>query len=122
MHLNGLAVLKEIVNLLRQLVETGQGGSVDLSRVALSDEDYDLLDDALGEGEISAEMNLGATEVLASGVPGVWWITHYNAEDDVMAQFIEVAYCPEVLQVARDDVKEGCDALQARLFEEHLSG
>lgn len=120
---NGRALLTEIARLLQQLLDTGEGGSIDLARIPLSDEDYDLLDDVLGEGEVQAEVTaLGATEVVEAGVPGVWWIIHYNAEEEVMAEFIEVAFCPEILQSPAEDVKEGLEALRARLFEEHLSG
>lgn len=123
-HGNGVgrAVLNEVVRLLQQLVETGEGGSIDLGRLPLSDEDYDLFDDVLGEGETHAVVNtLGSTEVVETGVPGVWWVTHYNADDEVMAEFIEVTFCPEILQSPVEDVKEGLEALRAHLFTEHLS-
>lgn len=120
---NGRAVLNEVARLLQQLVETGEGGSIDIGRLPLTDEDYDLLDDVLGEGEVHAVVNaLGSTEVVEAGVPGVWWVTHYNAEEEVMAEFIEIAFSPEILQSPVEDVKEGLEALRARLLEEHLSG
>jgi hydrogenase-1 operon protein HyaF len=120
---NGRALLNEVARLLEKLLQTGEGGSIDLAGMPLSGEDYDLLDDVLGEGEVHAEVTaLGATEVIEAGVPGVWWITHYNAAEEVMAEFIEVAFCPEILQSPPEDVKEGLEALRARLLEEHLSG
>jgi hydrogenase-1 operon protein HyaF len=115
------ALLNEIAALLQNLLTEGDGGSVDLARIPLTDEDYDLLEDVLGEGEVTAEVNaLGPTQIVETGVPGVWWVTHYNADDEVMAEFIEVAYCPEILLSPREDVQEGLDALQARLLEERL--
>jgi hypothetical protein len=47
----------------------------------------------------------------------VWWVTHYNDEDEVLAEFIEVAWCPEILLTPEDDVKDGLESLRARLFE-----
>ncbi len=120
---NGRALLNEIASLLQHLLETGESASIDLARLPLSSEDYDLLDEVLGEGEVQAEVSaLGATEVVETGIPGVWWVTHYNADEEVMAEFIEVAFCPEILRSAAEDVNEGLESLRARLFEEHLSG
>jgi hydrogenase-1 operon protein HyaF len=120
---NGRALLSTIANLLQHLLDTGEGASIDLARLPLSGEDYDLLDEVLGEGEVHADVTaLGATEVVETGVPGVWWVTHYNADEEVMAEFIEVAFCPEILRSTAEDVSEGLEALRARLFEEHLSG
>lgn len=118
----GRALLNEVARLLQQLVETGEGGSIDLGRMPLSEEDYDLLEDVLGEGEVHAVVNAGATEVVEAGLPGVWWVTHYNAEEEVMAEFVEIAFCPEILLSPPEDVKEGLEALRARLFAEHLNG
>jgi len=119
---NARALLNEIASLLQDLLNTGEGGSIDLARIPLTEEDYDLLDDVLGEGEVHASIEtLGASEVVETGVAGVWWITHYNADDEVMAEFIEVSYCPEILLAPREDVQEGLEALQARLLEERLN-
>jgi hydrogenase-1 operon protein HyaF len=119
---NARALLNEIATLLQKLLTSGEGGSIDLARIPLTDEDYDLLDDVLGEGEVRADVNtLGASQVAETGVPGVWWVTHFNADDEVMAEFIEVSYCPEILLAPREDVQDGLDALRARLLEEHLS-
>ncbi len=116
------AVLREIETLLTVLAQKGEEGSIDLSSLPLTPEDYDLLEETLGEGEVTAEVNsLGATRVHETGIPGVWWVTHYNEDDDVMAEFIEVTYCPEILLTPEDDVKDGLEALRARLFEENLN-
>jgi hydrogenase-1 operon protein HyaF len=115
------ALLNEIATLLQKLLDKGEGGSIDLSGLSLTEEDYDLLEDVLGEGEVNADVNsLGATQVAESGVPGVWWVTHYDADDEIMAEFIEVAWCPEILLAPQEDVQSGLDALRARLLEEHL--
>lgn len=119
---NGRAVLREIETLLGALVEKGEEGSIDLSSLPLTPEDYDLLEETLGEGEVTAEVNsLGPSRIHETGIPGVWWVTHYNDDDEVMAEFIEVTYCPEILLTPEDDVKDGLEALRARLFEENLN-
>jgi hydrogenase-1 operon protein HyaF len=119
---NARELLNQIVQLLQNLLEKEEAGSIDISQLPLGDEDYDLLDDVLGEGEVHADVNtLGATQIYETGVPGVWWVTHFDADDEVMAEFIEVTYCPDILVSAREDIRDGVDALQARLLAEHLS-
>jgi len=116
---NAQALLHEIVELLKGLLEKEEPGSIDLRTLPLSRQDYESLYETLGEGVISAEIqNLGVTQVRQTGVAGVWWITHYNEEGDVIGEFIEVAYCPEGLIVDVDSVQESVDALQARLMEQ----
>jgi len=120
---NARAILRDIVGLLESLLESGEGGSIDLLPIPLNDEDYDLLDEALGEGEVDAEVTaLGATKVVETGISGVWWVTHYNDADEAVAEFIEVAFCPEILLSPEEDVAEGVEGLKAGLFEEHLTG
>jgi hydrogenase-1 operon protein HyaF len=115
---NGLAVLSEIAGMLKALVETGEGGSIDMGTLPLGPADVALIEEALGEGEVFAEVDsLGLTHVHESGVPGVWWITHLSEDGDIMARFIEVAECPEILLAPHEDIRDGLDALRARLFE-----
>lgn len=119
---NAQAVLREVENLLERLVDAGEESSIDLTSLPLSPEDYDLLEEVLGEGEVSAEVtSIGPTRVHETGIPGVWWITHYNTDDEVMSEFIEVAYCPEILLTPEDDIKDGLEVLRARLLEERLA-
>lgn len=118
---NARVILSEIARLLETLLESGEGGSIEVSNLSLTDEDYDLLDQSLGEGEVTAEvMAPGQVHVVETGIGGVWWVTHLNAEDEVMAEFIEVAFCPEILLSPEEDVGEGLAGLKARLFEAHL--
>lgn len=120
---NGQALLHEIIVLLKGLLEKEEPGHIDLRALPLTHHDYDLLHETLGEGTITAEVvNMGVTLIQQTGVAGVWWITHYNEEEDVIGEFIEIAFCPESLIVELESVEEGVDALQARLVElEYLS-
>lgn len=115
---NARALLNEIASMLSSLLESGEGGSVDLARVPLDDADYALLEEVLGEGEVHAELEtLGMTRVIETAIPGVWWVTHFNATDELIAEFIEVAFCPEILLSPADDVREGLEALRERLAD-----
>ena len=114
---NARAILRELEQMLSTLLEKGEESSVDLGSLPLTDADYELLNEALGEGEVTAEVEtLGLTHVRESGIPGVWFVTHLNEDEEVMAQFIEVTYSPEILSAPIEEVKEGLDGLRARLF------
>lgn len=115
---NGRAVLREIEQRLVLLLTKGDESSIDLSRLPFGPGDHALLVKTLGEGEVSAEINsLGATRVRETAIPGVWWVTHLNADDEVMAEFIEVTRCPAIVRTPQDDLQDGVMALRTRLHE-----
>ncbi len=118
-HGNGRAILREIEQRLERLLTSGEESSIDLSRLPFGPGDHALLVDVLGEGEVSAVVNsLGPTQVRETAIPGVWWVTHCNADDEVMGEFIEITRCPEILLTPHDDLRDGIEALRVRLLEE----
>ncbi|MGM0594751.1 MAG: hydrogenase expression/formation C-terminal domain-containing protein [Pseudomonadota bacterium] len=115
---NAHALLHEIVDLLAGLLERDEPSHIDLQAIPLSDEDIEILSETLGEGDIDAEvLDYGVTRVTASGIPGVWWVLQMDEAGQTIGQFIEVNYCPEVLIAPTDDIRDGREALKARLFE-----
>lgn len=114
-------ILKQITELLRSLLDSGEEGSIELTRLPLTEEDFDVLEATLGEGEIQGEVNgPGVSRFYETGISGVWWVTHYDEDDEVLSEFIEVAYCPEILLRPQEELEEGLQSLRARLFEVHL--
>lgn len=115
---NGRALLREIEQRLERLLTHDEESSIDLSRLPLGPGDHALLVETLGEGEVHAEVNsLGPTRVRETAISGVWWVTHCNADDEVMAEFIEVTRCPEIVLTPPEDLQDGMKALRARLLE-----
>ncbi len=111
-------LLHELVELLRKLVEQDEPSHVDLTAMELDEADYTLLRETLGEGEILAQVsNFGRFSVIETGYPGIWWVTHMDEQGQVLSDFLEVSYCPEVLIAEAETVEDGRDALKARLFE-----
>lgn len=111
-------LLHELVVLLRRLIKEDEPSHIDLTAMALSEEDRQLLYETLGEGEITAEvMNYGRILVRECGYAGIWWVTHIDDEGQVLSEFLEVSYCPEVLIAETEVVRDGYNAFQARLFE-----
>lgn len=115
---NAMPILYEIESLLKDLVESGKTASIDLRSLPLLPGDYEKLQEVLGEGELSATLDaLGPTQVRETSVHGVWWVTHRNSDETIIAEFIEVTTMPEILQTHPADARVGLDRLRSRLNE-----
>jgi hydrogenase-1 operon protein HyaF len=109
-------ILREIETLLARLDGVGAPGAIDLRGLPLAPGEHDALKAALGEGEVSAAVeSLGRSEVRETAVHGVWWVTHRDADGEVVAELIEVATVPEILKTHPADVRAGLAGLRARL-------
>jgi hydrogenase-1 operon protein HyaF len=113
-----LAIANEIVRHLQVLRDSGAGASIDLRSLPLGPGDYQALKALLGEGEVSARIEaLGPSEIRETAIPGVWWLVHRNASDEVMADLIEISPCPAILRTQDEELRDGPDRLRARLKE-----
>lgn len=107
------ALLQEIDTLLHDLNEQGSSGSVDLRSLPLFPGDYQILKETLGQGEIQITLNsLGPSSIYETAVPGVWWITHRNEDEEVVSEFIEVTRYPAILQTPEEALPEAIARLQ----------
>lgn len=114
------AMLGEIETLLQSLADNGAGGSIDLRSLPLFPGDYQVLQNLLGEGEIQASLNaLGPSTCYETAIAGVWWIIHRNEAEEVVAEFIEVARCPGILQTPAEDLPQAVERL--RELDQQLS-
>lgn len=113
---NALPLLYEIESLLNDLVESGKSAIIDLRGLPLVPGDYEKLKEVLGQGEVNANLDaMGPTHVRETAVHGVWWVTHHNSNEVVVADFIEVTYMPEILRTHPADARVGLDMLHSRL-------
>ncbi|HWS03877.1 MAG TPA: hydrogenase expression/formation C-terminal domain-containing protein [Gammaproteobacteria bacterium] len=110
------ALFAELENALQGLLDSGREHSIDLRSLPLAPGELESLKEALGRGEVTVEVNaLGKSDVQETAYRGIWWVTHHNAVDEVMAEFIEVSFCPDIIRAQRDDVRESLEALSDRL-------
>lgn len=110
------AILYELAGMLEVLIDKGRGNAIDLRGLPLAPGEYAQLRATLGAGEVSAEVNaLGPTRIRETAIHGVWWVTHYNAQDQILAEFLEVTVVPQLLKTESDDIREGLDLLHERL-------
>jgi hydrogenase-1 operon protein HyaF len=113
---NALALLRELENHLQRLIESGETARIDLGGLPLNTADYEMLESVLGHGEVIATVDsLGVSEICDTAIPGIWRIEHYNSEEVLVAEFIEVSRCPELLQTPAEDMKDGLSALRAAM-------
>jgi len=112
-------LLHEIQAMLKTLLDTGQNGTLDLRALpALGEDGYQFLKEKLGIGEVSASIqSFGRSEIQETAYPGIWWISHYNQDDDILTELIEVNFLPELLKSPRDDVVFGQIGLDKLLLE-----
>jgi hydrogenase-1 operon protein HyaF len=111
-------LLHEIRHALKRLANGEDGTVIDLQRLPLAPGEEQRIETALGEGEVRAEINaLGPTLVQETAYPGVWLITHRNAEESVIARFVEVTDIPELLKSQRADIESGINKLESELAD-----
>lgn len=109
-------LLHEIRHALKRLANGEDGTVIDLKRLPLAPGEEERIAATLGKGEVRAEVDaLGPTQVLETSYPGVWLITHRNAEDSIVARFIEVTHMPELLKTQRADIEYGIQKLENEL-------
>lgn len=112
------ALLAEIAARLEKLDHNGETGMIDLNSLPLAPGEYEQLRQTLGQGEVSVRIEaIGPSEIIETRYPGVWWVTHYNVEGDIVADMLEIAHIPEILKSQPDDVHAGLERLKAQLNE-----
>jgi HupH hydrogenase expression protein len=113
-----LAILHEIKGMLEGLARAGKEDSIDLRSLPTGPGDYQRLKQLLGQGEVSATVEaMGPTRIYETVYPGVWWVTHFNADEEVIADRIEVTLQPQMLKSHPSDVTEGLERLRSCLQE-----
>ena len=114
-----MTLLHEIEAMLNTLLDTGQNGTLDLRALpALGKDGYQFLREKLGQGEVSARIqSFGCSEIQETAYPGIWWVAHYDQDDNILTELIDVNFFPEVLKSPRDDVLLGQTSLSKLLNE-----
>jgi hydrogenase-1 operon protein HyaF len=105
---NALPLLHEIRHALARLVEQGEPTVLDIQSLPMGPGDLTRLMDALGEGEVKAELDcLGKTLIREARYSGVWIIEHFDGAGAIASRFIEINWVPPLLQAQAEDVQKG---------------
>lgn len=113
------ALLVEIATLLEEFACDGTCGSIDLNSLPFAPGEYDRLRQFLGQGEVSVRIEaVGPSEIIETRYPGVWWVTHYNVEGDIVADMLEITDIPEIIKSQAGDIDAGLELLRVQLNDE----
>lgn len=110
---NAPPLLRELLTGVRRLLSDAEPLSIDLTALPLTPADLDWLRDKLGQGEVHITLDANGESTLdETACPGVWWVTHRNEQGAVIAQFLEVAFVPELVRAQAGDVEIGSEYLE----------
>lgn len=109
-------LLHEIRHGLGQLLENGATTTIDLRSIPLAPGEENEIITTLGVGEIQAQLSaLGPSVITETRFSGVWLVTHYNSNDEIIGRFIEVCAMPRLLLAQEEDIRGGLEALHELL-------
>jgi len=109
-------LLHEIRHALAQLLEQGKESVIDLRSIPLAPGEEAVIEQTLGEGEVRASLSaLGPSDFRETSYPGVWVVTHYNRDKQIVGKFVEVTSVPALLRSQTEDIAAGLQRLEARL-------
>jgi hydrogenase-1 operon protein HyaF len=112
-------LLHEIRHALARLAQDKEGTVIDLRSLPLAPGEEIRIEEALGAGEVRAELDaLGPTIVQETAYSGVWLITHRNAANEIVARFLEVTRMPDLLMAQTEDIQRGIERLEDELMRE----
>ena len=111
-------LLHEIKHALESLIENGETSIIDLRSIPLAPGEEDKILHTLGKGEVEAKLNaLGLSEIFETQYAGVWVVTHYNDDNNIISRFIEVTTMPNILSSQTEDIMAAYSSLTLDLDE-----
>lgn len=106
------AILTELQTKLDSLVKQSLTDSIDLRSLPMFPGDYEMLKETLGYGEIHVSIDaMGPTEIYETAIPGIWWISHFNSDNENIAEFIEITTLPAILKTANEELQHASQQL-----------
>jgi len=113
------ALLTEIAARLEKLAVNGETGMIDLNSLPFAPGEYEQLRQLLGQGEVTVRIeSIGPSEIIETRYPGIWWVTHYNVEGDIVADMLEITDIPEIIKSQAADIDTGLELLRAQINNE----
>ncbi len=107
-HGNVRPILNEVLHALDKLLGDDESTTIDLASLPFGPGELEHLEATLGTGELSATLDaLGTSRIRETACPGVWWIEHRNAFDEVVGRYLEITRTPEILSSQDADITAG---------------
>ena len=110
------ALMQELSRALEALLDKEQTHCIDLSNLALTTQDRQVLQEILGTGEVKVTIGvLGNTNVTETAIAGVWWKKHFDHTGKLISELLEVALVPEIVMSQPLDVRDSLNELNSGL-------
>jgi hydrogenase-1 operon protein HyaF len=110
------ALFAELLSKMTALIEEDRSSSIDLRGLPLPPGALEALRNWLGEGETRATVKaLGTTTIQETAFAGLWWVRHDKAQGNLIAEGLEISYCPTLLLPERDTVQSAAKELRRRI-------
>ena len=107
-HGNVRPILNEVLHAIDLLLKTDEPTTIDLASLPFGPGELEYLEATLGTGELSAKLDaLGTSRIRETAFPGVWWLEHRNAFDEVVGRYLEITRTPEILSSQDADILAG---------------
>ena len=115
-HGNVRPIINEVLHAVDRLLETNEATAIDLAGLPFGPGELEYLEAALGKGELSAKLDaLGTSRIRETAFPGVWWLEHRNAHDEIVGRYLEITRTPEILSSQDADIIAGRARLKDQL-------
>ena len=107
-HGNVRPILNEVMHAIDRLLETDEPTTIDLAGLPFGPGELEHLEATLGTGELAAKLDaLGTSRIRETAYPGVWWLEHRNAFDEVVGRYLEITRTPAILSSQDADIIAG---------------
>ena len=107
-HGNVRPILNEVLHAIDKLLESDEPTTIDLAGLPFGPGELEHLEATLGTGELAANLDaLGTSSIRETAYPGVWWLEHRNAFDEVVGRYLEITRTPEILSSQDADIVAG---------------
>ncbi len=112
-HGNVRPILNEVMHAVDRLLADDEPTTIDLAGLPFGPGELEHLEAMLGTGELSARLDaLGTSRIRETAYPGVWWLEHRNAFDEVVGRYLEITRTPEILSSQDADIIAGRAGLE----------
>ena len=106
-------ILSEIEQALEELLNSKQVHRIDLRAMPWSAGEEHKLEQMLGRGEVTIELNaLGKSIFQETRYSGVWLISHYNEAEELIGKIIEISFLPDMVFAQQEDISRGLERIK----------
>jgi len=111
------SVMAEVAECLGRLDREGLESAIDLRSLPLTEADRAQLEALLGQGEVTAHLEVAGHSIIReTAYPGVWWVRHMGAGDQVSSEELAITRLPDILVTDPGDIAAGVQRLRQQLM------